>query len=245
MLENQLIASFQGEGYDEEVIVSYNKGEAVVLFKGLSYLLISSFDGELQMNLNFGGKTFLPHTLRNVDDKLILIPRFYRLGSGRYPSMKMYLDIDQYLSLAVPRILTFPKIDLARLWNGLQYEHAELDHIGEASEDDLVQMWLLSSGHQVSEQFPPFTDTYTTKVLSSIVAEESPGEISIKQVIEKIINGKFTLELPTLSGLKGAQFHLVYLLNEDNSVSEWKALAMVNSDMYIILDEILIGITLL
>ncbi len=243
ILESRLISEFQGEGYDEQVTLTYSATESTVLFRELSYLLISSFDNELQMNLNFGSRAFLPHAIRSCGNMLILIPRFYKLDSGRYPSRAMYLEITEYLSLSMPRILAFPKTDLIRLWSNLAYEFSELDQISQVSQCELAQIWLAFSGYQPDEPISPYQlDKHAEKVLACIVAEDSPLELSIKQIIPKIIHNGINYESSLLRSTV-ERFHLVYLL-EDNSVREWKAMAIDGSSIYIVLDQYLLRIHL-
>lgn len=241
---NRLISEFHEEGYDEQVTMTYSDTEPIVLFRGLSYLLISSFDNELQMNLNFGGKLLLPHVIRSWGNSLILIPRFYRLDSGRYPGKNMYLDIREYLSLSLYRVLVFPKTDLLYLWNKLNYESSELDQIHMVSQSELTQIWMISSGYQPNEFISPFNiDRYAKELLSHVIAEDSSLELSIKQVISMLTNSIVSIELSPVTA-RVDHFHLVYLLHDDNSITEWKAMAIDGTNIYMVMGEYLLGICL-
>lgn len=242
--EYQLVSRLKGEGYDEEIVISYGNAPPVILFEELTDMLVNSFDGELQMNFNFGGKQFLPYALKRIGEYFILIPRFYALNSGRYPSQKMLLSPEQYWVHSIYQVLIFSKDELFQLWSDLNYDLTELNQISEASQSDLIQLWLISSKYQTREEVLLSVDKYAESVLAAVVAEETSEDISIKDVINKITALKFVLDKPIWNELTGPKFHTVYLLNDDKSICEWKAMAMLNSYVYLVLDKLLIRITL-
>ncbi len=243
--ENRLVFELQGKGYDEQATITFSDTKSILLFGELSYLLVSSYDDELQMNLNFGGKLFLPHVIRSWGNLLILVPKFYSVDSGRYPSKNMYLDICKYLTLSLHRVLAFPRTDLFHLWSQLNYDLSELEQIHEVSQGELIQMWMIGSGYQIYESSTPFEiDTYAREVLTHIIAEESPLEISIKHIISRLIDKKVSLRSLPLAA-KVDRYHLVYLINRNNFVTEWRALAVDGSNVYIVIGHYLLSIDVL
>jgi len=216
----------QGKGYDEELVVSFN--ELQILFKYFTYNLVEEVNGELQLNLNFGGTRFIPHAVKKIANMIVLVPRFYDVNSERYVGRQMYLDINTYLDLIASQVFIFSQKDLENLWRTSRNSLHELESVTVVNNEDCFLLWLLSSGFKATCSSTTFIKDYSKSLASNIIAEDTDCQPSVKRIIHKIVEGSLIFDNSQLLLLEKEPVITAHILETDNSVREWKAVLASN-----------------
>lgn len=231
-----LTGSVEGQGYDQRLSIYFGRTK---LFDYWLYSLVSSNEkNELQLNLNFDGNEFLPHTVKTIGDMIIFVPTFMSIEFIHTTKGLPGLDWRQYIERIAPKIFIFSKQDWMMLWDSLKISLSNLPKITEATSDDIFLLWLISSNFHPEFSLVSFFPEYAKILASSILAEDPESFFSVKEILHKVLKNEISLDVTDCQKpING--FHVIaYLFDKVGSTKNWDALYFKNDGQVgILLDD--------
>ncbi|MCL4872309.1 MAG: hypothetical protein KJ063_25390 [Anaerolineae bacterium] len=241
------IRVIEGEGYyDQRIQLFFNGTRKIKIFDYLIYRLFHFENGELQLNLNFGGNKYLPHAVKRLDGMLLLVPRFLdtRLTSDNIGLPG--LDWREYLEIIAPQLYIFPEWDWTNLWTSLDYPVEELSKIAMATSEDIFLLWLLSSDFHPSLPLVSFIPEYAKALASSILTEHPEHSLSVKEVVQMALNKEISLNTTSCKKATDGFVIKAYWLDKEGSIKDWNALFVNNNgDTGVLLNDLFVKLTII
>jgi len=188
--------SIYGEDYYEKMILEY---EGKVIYQGYIDDFVTSQKGDIELKLNYGSKKNHSIILKKMKDKIVFVPNVDICFSKEYNYEIIMISIKEFEDL----------------WIKMRYNPSDdLKLIGEITNEDILLMWLLSSGYRNDNAN---IHSYIEELKENCIGTSSE-DIQIEEVFEKVLYGKFHFTEYIYDGI-GEKIYL-YL---DNGV-EWNAL---------------------
>ena len=226
--------SFRIDGIEHDERVTIYTDKQHVLFDGYTDLLFSRIEGDLHLDLNFGTSKYLPHRLRMVGDRILLIPNF--VYTQDHLDILFRLEPRDYLALPIPKTFVFSADQVSSLFYSLgSWISGELERLSLPNSNDLNLMWLLGSGHS-GDHFSYFSiKGYSTTLIENLLTEYPDRTPTVKQTIQMLADNHLVFETSELIPLKGGDIVNVYIAEEKELYIEWKA--MLQNGMVCVLSE--------
>lgn len=220
-----LTSVIENEEYDRRLTLSFSGTETIKLFDYSIYRFVYDSENELQIMLNFGGNKALPHTVKQLDEIVMFVPKFLDTEQIYRTSGLEGLDWKEYLEITKSQIFVFPKHCWTNLWQTLNISLGSLPAINQATSEDIFLLWLISSKFRPPLPLASFIPEYAQSLRKNILAENPEHHPSVKEVLSTMLTNPISIIAGSLDvEPKGGFIISAYWLAQSGSFQDWPAL---------------------